>query len=258
MMSFPPINELPPVLRTSGWSWEPYVTPSFPSYDFWVGSDPAGRRWLTKLHGDFYAYREIVFARLAQRMGWSCQSSTFMVLDERSAEHLGVPENRLHAAHWFLEEHPHKACSGNCPMANLYGHPINTVDDLVGSGVKHIEDWPKSEVAAALFGANEPPGRLFTITHEFVIIDSEQMFSTGPTDVTMTSWWDKHDGSPCLSGRQLTLEVCSSVGRLSDNDLAEALAIPNGVRICELWPVTLNLKASHDFARRFVAEFGKG
>jgi hypothetical protein len=74
----------------------------------------------------------------------------------------------------------------------------------------------------------------------------------------MTSWWNKHDGSPCLSGRRLTLEVCSSVGRLSDNDLSKALAIPNGVRICELWPITLNLKASHDFARRFVAEFGKG
>ena len=69
MPSFPKIIDLPRILNTTDWEWTPYRTPSFPSYDFWLGIDPDGNRWLTKLKGDFYAYRELVFARWRRRWG---------------------------------------------------------------------------------------------------------------------------------------------------------------------------------------------
>ena len=140
-MSFPSIKELPKVLDSTGWKWERYETPSFPSYNFWVGTDLDGRKWLTKLRGDFYAYREIVFGRIAQKMGWSCQSSTFVVLDNQSAEAIGV-RDRVHAAHWLLAEHAGTLCSRACPLAAYKELVINDVDDLNRCKVTHILDLP--------------------------------------------------------------------------------------------------------------------
>lgn len=90
MSSFPLMRDLPQVVETTGWSWRSYEAPVAPSMNFWIGTDREGNRWLTKLTGDFCAYREIVFARLAQRMHWSCQSSVFMRLDESSANEIGA------------------------------------------------------------------------------------------------------------------------------------------------------------------------
>jgi hypothetical protein len=257
-MPFPSIAELPAVLDSTGWTWEQYETPSFPSHSFWVGTDSDGRKWLTKLTGDFYAYREIVFARIAQKMGWSCQSSTFVILDDRSADCLGVCGGNVHAAHWFLVEHASTSCSRGCPWEACKGHVIDDLDDLNGCKVFRILDWPRSEIAAALFGGNEPPGRLITAAHEFVIIDSEQMFSTGPTDVTKTQWWNRHDGTASPSGRQMTFEVCRRVSQLSDNVLADALAKPSGVAINELWPIAPRLGQSRQFAHQFATDYERG
>lgn len=252
--SFPRMQDLPPVVDTNGWRWEQYRTPSFPSYNFWRGFDQDGTRWLTKLRGDFYAYREIVFARLAQKMGWSCQSSVFMKLDVKSGKELGVPAG-VHAAHWFLEEHPSVACGPECPKEGLRGRQIHTVDDLADSGIHHIMDWPKSQIAACLFGGNEPPDRLLTTAHELVIIDSEQMFSTDPCDIRETAWWNDRNGSPSESGRRLTLEVCRDLCELSPLDLQEALQIPEGVSVEQPWPIAPKLAASHEYARHFLATY---
>jgi hypothetical protein len=240
------------MLDTTGWRWERCQTPSSPSHDFWLGFDLAGSRWLTKLHGDFYAYRELVFARLAQKMGWSCQSSAFMVLDSHSAQELGVSTDEVQAAHWFMDEHPRRKCSSECPLAFLRGRPIEAVDDLAGLRIDHILDWPKSEIAACLFGGNEPPGHLVTTAHEFVIIDSEQMFSSDPSDLTETRWWNNTDGSPSGSGRLLTCEVCRDLCRLSQPELEEALRIPSTLSVTQLWPIAPKLNASREFARRFL------
>lgn len=188
MPSFPKIIDLPTILNTTDWEWTPYRTPSFPSYDFWLGIDPDGNRWLTKLKGDFYAYRELVFARLAQKMGWSCQSSTFIQLAPQSAVVLGRSAGEVHAAHWFMEEHTPGTCSSDCPLKLIINRSGLTVDDLAGSRIAHLMDWPKSEIATCLFGGNELPGFLITTDHELIIIDSEQMFSNAPCDLTETNW----------------------------------------------------------------------
>ena len=245
------MKDLPPVLDSTGWTWERHKTTSFPSKDFWLGLDREGNRWLTKLRGSFYAYREIVFARLAQRMGWSCQSSMFLHVDNRSAQTLGVSTGEIHAAHWFMEEHANTQCSAECQLQFLFGRFVETVDDLQNSKIEHLLDWPKSEFAACLFGANEPPGRFFTTAHEFVIIDSEQMFSTGPSALDGTAWWNRPDGRPSRTGRALAVEVCHDLCGLTLNDLEDALSIPQGVSLRRNWPVAPKLRAS----RKFAAEF---
>lgn len=90
MPSFPLMRDLPTVIDTKGWNWIRFTAPVAPSHNFWLGTDLQGNRWLTKLTGEFNAYREIVFGRLAQQMNWSCQSTVFMRVDSKSARLLGV------------------------------------------------------------------------------------------------------------------------------------------------------------------------
>ena len=255
MASFPFIDDIPAVLDTTGWNWERLAAPHACSHDFWVGFDREGNRWLTKLRGAFYAYREIAFARLAQRMGWSCQSSSFLHLDRQSAKELGVSTSEAHAAHWFMNEHAQSACSPECQFSFLLNRSVETVDDLCGSEIEHLLDWPKSDFAACLFGANEPPGRLITIDHELVIIDSEQMFATGPCTLDGTAWWNRPDGSPSPTGRTLALEVCRNLCGLSAADVEDALTVPKGVSVHKKWPIAPKLKMSRKFAAEFCASY---
>lgn len=251
MLSFPLMRDLPQVVETAGWHWKAFTAPVAPSTNFWVGTDLHGNRWLTKLTGDFYAYREIVFARLAQQMGWSCQSSVFMRLDAQSAKAIGAKRGALHAAHWFLDEHVHPPCSEHCNLAPLVGIPVESVEDIAGLPIAYILDWPKSEMAACLFGGNEPPGRLFTKQHEFVIIDSELMFSTDPCAFESVVWWgDKDDPTP--SGLKIAREVCAGLLALGQHSLQQALALPAGVTVNERWPIAPLLYKSFEYAENFV------
>lgn len=156
MASFPRMRDLPTVLETAGRQWCRFDPPVAPSDNLWLGTDRQGQRGLTKLRGDFYAYREIVFGRLAQQMGWSCQSSVFMRLDAQSAVQLGVRPEEIHAAHWFMGEHVHPPCAGTCPLEPLVGRSVGCIEDLADIDAAHILDWPKSELAACLFGGRLP------------------------------------------------------------------------------------------------------
>jgi hypothetical protein len=246
------MSDLPQSITTAGWSWERFAAPSVPSHNFWLGTDHEGNRWLTKLKGSFYAYREIVFARLAQAMKWSCQSSVFLKFDRVSTSTLGVDPGEPHAAHWFMSEHKNQPCSGDCALRFLCDKEILTVNDLAGSQIAHLLDWPKSEYAVYLFGGNEPPGRLFTTAHEFVIIDSEQMFSTGPCAFDTAHWWNDPDGEPSQSGRALAAEVCADLASLSERDIEDALLIPQGIKVRKRWPIAPKLRASREFAAFFA------
>lgn len=251
MRSFPLMSDLPQSMSTIGWTWEQFEDPSGSTKTFWLGADCEGNLWLTKLRGSFYAYREIVFARLAQAMGWSCQSSVFLSLDPVSASILGVYPGEVHAAHWFMIEHKGQPCSGDCALKFLCNKEIGTVDDLIGSEVAHLLDWPKSEYAACLFGGNEPPGRLFTTAHEFVIIDSEQMFSSGPSEFDVASWCHDLNGESSQSGRMLAEQVCADILSLSERNIKDALFIPQRIKIRETWPIEPIIWASREFAASF-------
>lgn len=253
MPSFPKIQDVPPLLSTVSWAWERYRTPTFPSRDFWIGTDLSGNLWLTKLKGGFYGYRELVFGRLAQRIGWSCQTSTFAELDDEAVQILGKPNmERFHAVHWFMPEHPPRKCTHNCPMSFLLDRSISSIDDLTGSEILHLLDWPKSEFAACLFGGNEPPDRLFTLAHEFVIIDSEMMFASKPSAVSGTRWWNSPDETPSIRGQQVALEVCSEVAALAESEIEGFLRRPEQVEFEERWPIAPLLKASYGYAKQFA------
>ena len=251
MPSFPLMRDLPTVVETAGWAWHSFKAPVAPSMNFWLGTDCQGNRWLTKLTGDFYAYREIVFGKLAQQMGWSCQSSVFMRLDHDSAKAIGGKPGELHAAHWFLDEHVHPPCNEDCNLAPLVGKPVESVEDIVDLPIAHIIDWPKSELAACLFGGNEPPGRLFTKEHEFVIIDSELMFSTGPCAFDSTIWWGEKE-RPRPSGVELAKEVCTDLLALGQQSLQRALSLPTGITVQERWPIAPLIYKSFAYAQAFV------
>lgn len=252
MPSFPLVSELPSVLSTRGWSWKCF-DPERTS-NFWIGTDLEGNRWLTKLRGVEYAYREIVFDRLAQRMGWSCQSTIFLRLSAKDMKLLGVTE-RVHGAHWFLDEHSlRQGCSPGCPAILLPGQSFDSVDDRVSSGINHLLDWPKSRLAACLFGGNEPPDHLITTDHEFVIIDSEQMFATKPCPLSgcsMRCFAGEHQNSY----QELALEVCHDLVRLTEEVLNNALAIPQGIRGLSQRKrdTATRLKASYHFACDYIS-----
>ena len=254
MPSFPLMSELPSSLSTRGWSWERICTSSQSSKDFWLASDRQGNKWLLKLRGSFCAYREITFARIAQKLGWSCQSSIYVHLDSEAAQVLGRESEEVHAAHWFMDEHAHSPCDYACPFEELAGRPIETIEDIRGVNIQHIIDWPKSELAAYVFGGNEPPGRFITIDHEFVIIDSEQMFSTDPSQFGRAPWMWRNDGSYMQSGHELALTVCEEVASLSENFVRELIFVPDDVEIEFRWPIMPKLMRSIEFARGYVRE----
>ena len=246
------MSELPASLSTTGWSWSKIAKASHPSDGFFVGTDLQGNRWLTKLRGSFYAHREIVFARLAQAMRWSCQSSVFIRLDADSAHVLGRTLNEVHAAHWFLEEHPHPPCRADCALEALVGHEVHTLADLSFPLVTGLTDWPKSEIAAYIFGGNEPPGKLFTLSHELVVIDSEQMFSTGPCDFSNSPWLRSPSGESSPSGLRLANEVCAQIGSLNQGTIEVALSIPPGFTVDLRWPVAPKLLLGVQFAANYA------
>lgn len=252
MSTFPLMSELPAYASTSGWSWQRVAKPWHPSDGFWIGSDVDGNRWLTKLRGSFCAYREIVFGRLAQAMNWSCQSSVFIQLDQESAKVLGVHAGEVHAAHWYMDEHTSSSCGVGCVLKSLKNREIQAIEDIQKYDIQHLLDWPKSEFAAYIFGGNEPPGRFFTTNHEFVVIDSEQMFSTGPCPFDTSCWLVQPNGSPSQSGKLLAIEVCKDVSKLPNKLIAQALAVPKEVQIELLWPIAPKLHKSIEFATAFA------
>ena len=252
MPSFPSMLEIPISADTLGWSWYQIQTPTHPSKDFWIGTDTQGNRWLTKLRGSFYAYREIVFARIVQRLGWSCQSTMFVRLDEESARTLGRKAGEVHAAHWYMSQHAGTRCGEDCSMVEVFGRQVESINDLNVAGISHLLDWPKSELAAYIFGGNEPPGRLFTTAHEFVVIDSEQMFSTDPCPFDDSPWLKNSDGTMFPGGMELAAEVCAEIASLPGSFLSEALAKPPGLSVKLSWPIKPKLVASMMFAATYA------
>lgn len=252
MLSFPLMSELPAYVSTSKWSWQRVHRLGHSSDGFWIGTDEQGNRWLTKLRGSFYAYREVLFGRLAQAMKWSCQSSLFIRLDRASAEVLGGQAGDVHAAHWFMDEHTSPACGQRCALKPLIGRELRTIEDLQSSEVQHLLDWPKSEIAAYIFGGSEPPGRLVTTEHKFVIIDAEQMFSTNPSSFDEASWLVQPDGSPSHSGKALAIEVCEEIAKLPSELIAQALTLPSEVQVELRWPIAPKLRQSIEFATAYA------
>lgn len=241
---FPLIQELPTVVDTHGGSWHPYPCGL---KEFWIGQDPDGCKWVTKLRGVERACREIVFARLAQAMDWACQSSIFIVLDEKSMDTLKPERGRFHAAHFFLEEHQNSPCGIGCPLAEEFPKVRNVEEVLKTKKIARLIDWPKAELAAYLFGGSEPPDKLFTRSHEFVMIDNELMFAQKPERFDTSQWWGT------VAGKDLAFQICQEFLALPEAVVQRALEVPPFVdRDLCAWLASC-LADSKRFAARFCA-----
>ncbi len=229
MVLQPKMSSLPEVIKPHLWTWTRINRANHPSDGFWIGTNEKGERWLTKLRGSFYAYREIVFSRLAQELGWSIQSSCFVILDKNSAAELGRDVGEIHSLHCYMQEHATELCSKECPIKNIRGP--SSIERILSSGIKNIRDLIKCDIAAYLFGANELCGYFFTPDHGFVIIDSEQMFSTESKPI------EQSDRLNCGDGINLAIEVCEEIASLNEKMLSQILKIPDGVNIEENWSI---------------------
>jgi hypothetical protein len=151
-----------------------------------------------------------------------------------------------------MDEHMSSFCGVGCALKSLKNRKIQTIEDVQAFDILYFLDWPKSEFAAYIFGGNEPPGRFITANHEFVVIDSEQMFSTGPCPFDTACWLVQPDGSPSQSGKALAIEVCEEISKLPNKLIAQALTIPTEMQIELRWPIAPKLHKSIEFATAFA------
>jgi hypothetical protein len=120
-MTFPLSRSLPLLLHACDWIWQP------PSTDlrFWLGEDAENGRWLVKMRGGFYGVRERAFSIIAQALGISCQSSTFLKIPRKrsrssaSSPDIRSAEDSYQLAILFLEEHANHYCGHGCALEEL-------------------------------------------------------------------------------------------------------------------------------------------
>jgi hypothetical protein len=249
----PSIYELPEFICTKGWQWRTF-SPSFgiaQLSEFWIGTDLEGNQWLTKLRGGFYAYREIVFAKISQSMGLSCQSSTYIKLDSQSAKQIGGKAGDIHSVHWFLKEHAPEPCGIECPYHQLNEATIFEIKDLYPIPISNILDWPSSDFLAYLLGANEISDYLITEDHEFVTIDSEQMFSTNYHCFSTLNWFLNTERIPSSEGISFAKELCLRFVSLSVKDIQRALVIPDNIQIEKRWDIEEIIWKSYEYAKQY-------
>ena len=177
-------------------------TPPSDDLPFWTCLDTHGTRWLVKLRGGCRAVRERAFSVIAQALGLSCQSSSYLKMPSHPnpwpfspARHESSDDCQL--AIWFLDEHPHPSLCDNCPVLALNEQFRNRpydVDVLRRSPVTYALDWARGEMLGMLCEMHEPPGRLFTADHSFVQIDNELMFYRSAGADLRDSPWVVDDG----------------------------------------------------------------
>jgi hypothetical protein len=257
---FPQISELPPFLRTDGWSWEKFDSPTGLGSDFWVGTDREGNRWLVKPKGSFDAFRERVFGALAQRIGLSCQSSVLVELSKGSPplegrSHHDPYNERVHVALWLLPEHSRCWLGKACPVVTLFDHLQKKEDRVaafLGSTVEHAVDWIRGDMMLYLCMAHEPSGRLFTPDHQFVLIDNEKMFSSAAEHLEDCDWLYDRERNPSAAATEIALDLCDRLSSVGDEDIETFCAIPSGFVVRQIWRIKPRVYRARKAARAFL------
>jgi hypothetical protein len=222
----PAIKDLPALLVASDWQWHQASTGSSSRLrpHWWIGVDTKSRNWLVKMTNSGFAYREHVFAALAQRLGISCQSSAYLIVPTANLAPLrDIPfKEPYQLAIWLIKEHAQQPCSPDCPKAALLGRKIDSdavLLEVLKSGVSCIKDLVRGTVLGHLCGQSEPPGGLLTIDHQYVVIDNECMFVDRPS-LNQCSWLD-------LAGaREPLIDVCRRLALLPDKELLRFADLP--------------------------------
>ena len=259
MKSYPTIRDLSELLFANDWEWERPAKDLCDRRlgmckDWWIGISPDGRKWLVKMRGSARAYREHAFASLAQLIVISCQSSAFLKIPDNAPpllEASGVEPFQL--ALCFLDEHDNDCPDPGCPFKKLRDVDFGSKLGLAGylnSGIAFAEDYVRGEALGFLCGQFEPPGRLFTKTHELVQIDNEAMFNSGPVDLMKKcDWWRLNEG------RRLCLEVCERISFLPDEKLLAVADFPREYKVARNSSIKRKLLAAKRSASK-ILRFG--
>lgn len=257
MSLVPAIADLPTHVFANDWNWVPAKPDRqrpFPlQTGWWIGIDGIGQKWLFKMSGANCAYREHVFAALAQRIGISCQSSLYVTIPRNAPPVRDMPLPERHQlALWFFDEHLPDGCSlsHSCPLLALRNLKLEsdaTLETYLSCGVSDAIDLIRGEILGYLCGQFEPAGRLFTVRHEFVQIDNELMFATGPVNLMDCRWLRFH------AGRQCAKDVCLRLSEISDEELLSLAAIPTGYVVRRKNFISRRLLAARQAARNFMA-----
>ena len=255
-MSFPSTSDLPMLLNANDLSWKP---PS-DGLRFWTCRDADGTSWLVNLRGGFRAVRERAFSIIAQALGLSCQSSTYLRMPSHPDPWPSVPamhesSDDCQLAIWFLDEHPHPSLCDNCPLLTLNEQFKNRpydVDVLRRSPVTNVLDWARGEMLGMLCEMHEPPGRLFTADHSFVQIDNELMFSrSAGADLRDSPWVVDETRRINAAGLSEAIHLCEQVLSLPDTVFREALRMPEGYNPPMVWSVRKEIDRIRLRARDF-------
>ncbi len=197
-------------------------------HGWWIGVAPDSREWLLKMTGSFYGYRERVFASLAQRLGISCQSSTYVVVDKNNAilrRESGDAEP-FQLAICLMEEHAILPCSSVCALRQILGKKMNFQDIAKArdSGLGYFDDLVRGDILGHLCGQLEPHGHFITRDHEYVVIDNECMFAQQPC-LNQYEWLDVEGIRPVVIG------VCRSLVGVHADELRSLATVPNVYRV---------------------------
>jgi hypothetical protein len=234
----PYIRDLSGIVSADGWMWDRAIggltaREKFAS-GFWIGTDLIGQRWLVKMTGSACAYRERTFAALAQRLGFSCQSSAFLKLSpdsppltDPSLKFERPTQNQL--AIWMYDEHQALQCDPNCgywrfrtPWRNLVETPdeprVDPTELLLSFWDLNVADWARGEVLGYLCGQFEPGGRLWTRDHKMILIDNELMWSSEPENL-WTCRWLVRERHVSEAGVALASQVCKQLCSISNEEL---------------------------------------
>jgi hypothetical protein len=219
-----------------------------------IGVDRESRKWLVKMTGSFYGYREHVFASLAQRLGLSCQSSTYLLIDQNNKNIHRESGNaeRFQLAVWLMDEHARQPCSPTCPFQEAYGKQVDfqSIMRARDSGLTHFDDLIRGEILGHLCGQLEPHGDFITSDHEYVMIDNECMF---------------HDDKPCLSAcewngkktRPIVIGVCKSLVNVHEDELRSIATVPDGYTVTKGRNLYDDLCAAKTAANEYIERYTK-
>lgn len=252
-MDYPSSRSLPPLITPDGWVWH---APSDWG-KFWVGEDTDGRRWLVKFRGGFNAVRERAFSVIAQSLGISCQSSTYLKVPiDRLPIRVADLDDEHQLAILFLDEHgPREACE-DCPLEGLdqemNERPFD-VEVLKASSVGNAIDIARGEMLGMLCEMHEPPGWLVTPDHKIFQIDNELMFSQSAGAELWDSPWVTYDGQINQSGLDEAARLCRQILELPDDVFSEAAQLPDGYRPEMVWSISDEIKRIRPRATDFLS-----
>lgn len=253
-ISFRSSRSLPLLLSADGWNWWSLAGKE----SFWVGEDTTGTRWLVKCRGGFRAVRERAFSLIAQGLGISCQSSTFLKLSPEAPPLLSGEVTDVHQlAILFLDEHGSERSCGNCPLTELNylwrAKPYD-VDVLAKSHITNAIDVARGAMLGMLCEMSEPPGWLFTKDHVFVQIDNELMFCRNAGATLWESPWVTQNGVIKPSGLAEAIRLCECIVSLPDQTFHEALELPDHYRPKMSWSLREEIDAIRPRAQKFIQD----